>query len=281
MSTLHIRNMQPRDIPSGTTLCRLVHWNQLDADWQRLMDLEPDGVLTAEENGGFCGTASAVSYGTEMAWIGMVLVHPGFRGRGIAAQLMEACISRLKQKRIRSIKLDATDMGRPVYLKLGFHDEEPVVRYINENPQTRTAASDHCTERLDWSEIASLDKTAFGADRMALLKNLSVSGPAVQYSKSGTSEFGFGFARPGFSADFIGPIVATGASAAQEILRGLLTRLPNKPVLIDILPANKPAEELITSHSFNVSRSLTRMCSGLRNTGNTQTVFGTAGFEFG
>ena len=211
----------------------------------------------------------------------MVLVHPEFRGRGIAAQLMGACICYLKQKQVRSIKLDATDMGRPVYLKLGFHDEEPVVRYMNENPPVRDAASGHITEVLNWAGIAGLDQTAFGANRIALLKNLSVNGPAVQYSKSGTSDFGFGFARAGFRANFIGPIVATSTAVAQEILCGLLVRLSNKPVMIDILPDNQRAGELITSLGFKPSRSLTRMCSGVRNTGNTRTVFGTAGFEFG
>lgn len=278
---IKIRKMQPCDIPFGTNLCRMVNWNQLDADWQRLIDLEPDGVFIAEEDGLLCGTASAISYGSEMAWIGMVLVHPEFRGRGIAAQLMGACISRLKRKQVRAIKLDATDMGRPVYLKLGFHDEEPVARYMNENPQARNTASSHITEVLNWNEIASLDKTAFGADRIALLKNLSVDGTAVQYSKNGTSDFGFGFARAGFHTGFIGPIVATSNGAADEIFRALLANISDRPVIADILPANRTGLELMKRHGFSLSRELTRMYQGEQRTGDNQLVFGTAGFEFG
>jgi GNAT superfamily N-acetyltransferase len=279
---IKIRKMQHRDIPCGTALCRMVNWNQLDADWQRLIDLEPGGgVFIAEEDGVLCGTASAISYGSDMAWIGMILVHPEFRGRGIAAQLMTACISYLKEKQVRSIKLDATDMGRPVYLKLGFKDEEPIIRYVNENPEIACRSSEHITEVLDWSEIANLDKAAFGADRSALLKNLSANGPAVQYSKSGTSDFGFGFARAGFHADFIGPVVATSALAAREIIQELLARLSGKPVMIDILPANKHADELAKSYGFEPSRVLTRMYLGEPRKGKTGFVFGAAGFELG
>lgn len=278
---IEIRKMQCGDIPRGTDLCRIVKWNQLDADWQRLINLEPDGVFVAEEDGVLCGTASAISYGVEMAWIGMILVHPEFRGRGIAAQLMTTCISYLKQKQVRSIKLDATDMGRPVYLKLGFKDEEPIVRYVNENPEIASRPSEHITEVLDWSEIANLDNAAFGADRIALLKNLSVNGPAVQYSKSGSSNFGFGFARAGFYANFIGPVVATSTSAAREIAQGLLTRLSGRPVMIDMLPSNKQADELAASCGFKSARVLTRMYLGEARKGKPNLVFGTAGFEWG
>jgi len=278
---IKLRKMKSCDIPHGTDLCRMVNWNQLDADWQRLIDLEPDGVFIAEEDGILCGTASAVSYGLDMAWIGMILVHPEFRGRGIAAQLMTTCISYLKQKQIRSIKLDATDMGRPVYLKLGFKDEEPIIRYVNDNPEIASRPSGHITEVLNWSEIASLDNTAFGADRIALLKNLSVNGTAVQYSKSGTSDFGFGFARAGFQANFIGPIVATSASAAREIMQSLLTRLSGKPVMMDMLPSNTQAGELAASCGFKFSRVLTRMYLGTTQKGKPGFVFSAAGFELG
>jgi GNAT superfamily N-acetyltransferase len=278
---IKLRKMQPCDIPHGTDLCRRVNWNQLDTDWQRLIDLEPKGVFAAEEDGVLCGTASAVSYGPDMAWIGMILVHPEFRSRGIAAQLMTTCISYLKEKQVRSIKLDATDMGRPVYLKLGFKDEEPVIRYVNENPEIASRPSEHITEVLDWSEIANLDNAAFGADRIALLKNLSVNGPAVQYSRSGTSDFGFGFARAGFHANFIGPVVATSAPAAREIMLGLLARLSDKPVMIDVLPANTQDGGLAASFGFKSSRVLTRMYLGEVRKGKPDLVFSAAGFELG
>jgi GNAT superfamily N-acetyltransferase len=97
---IEIRRMQRGDITRGTDLCRIVNWNQLDADWQRLIDLDPDGVFAAEEDGILCGTASTISYDAEMAWIGMILVHPEFRGRGLASQLMRQCISYLKQRHV-------------------------------------------------------------------------------------------------------------------------------------------------------------------------------------
>ena len=117
---LNIRLMRPADIPFGLELCRQAGWNQLEDDLRRLLELAPEGFFLAEDDGRPCGAASAVAYGVHTAWIGMVLVHKDFRRRGIGAQLMARCIETLRARRIESIKLDATDQGRPVYLKLGF-----------------------------------------------------------------------------------------------------------------------------------------------------------------
>ena len=109
---IEIRLMQNSDIVAGMELCHLAQWNRLDFDWKRLLDLQPDGCFVAKENGSICGTASAVHYGAELGWIGMVLVHPLFCNRGIETQLMQKCISFLFSKQVECIKLDATDQNR-------------------------------------------------------------------------------------------------------------------------------------------------------------------------
>ena len=125
---IHIRPIRQEDIPNGTALCREAGWNQLDADWMRLIDLEPDGVFVAENDGTVCGSASALRYGTHLGWIGMILVKSEFRRQGIGNRLMKHCISYLEQEQVESIKLDATSQGRPVYMKLGFQDEQGASR---------------------------------------------------------------------------------------------------------------------------------------------------------
>ncbi len=82
---LQIRTLTLSDVPFAMRLVEIVGWNQLPADWHRLIRIAPQGCFLAEWDGQPAATATAVAYGTDCAWVGMVLVHPDFRRRGIAA----------------------------------------------------------------------------------------------------------------------------------------------------------------------------------------------------
>lgn len=274
-----LRRMQRGDIPFGLALCRRAGWNQLDADWRRLLSLCPDGVMVAEQDGMPCGTASAICYDTRIAWIGMILVHPDFRQQGIGSALMKHTLARLQSRRSQVIKLDATDQGRPVYLKLGFKDERPICRFVGQ------AQGGTVTERAvtadDWPVIAQLDAEAFGADRLALLHALAHEGfSAVVANDSGLQAVGF--ARLGFEANFLGPVIARDLATARRAVSSLLAALPAGNVYWDLLPDNRSARQLAEDSGLIIRRELTRMYLGHENiTGTVDRVYGCAGFELG
>ncbi|MCB1202766.1 MAG: GNAT family N-acetyltransferase, partial [Verrucomicrobiae bacterium] len=55
------------------------------------------------------GTATTTSYASDLAWIGMVLVHPDFRRQGIGTALLERAIRHLREeRRVTCVRLDAT-----------------------------------------------------------------------------------------------------------------------------------------------------------------------------
>jgi len=147
-SPLQVRTMLPADLPFADSLRALVGWNQTLADWQRFLSMEPEGCFLAEWDGAPAGTATTVVYGTDLAWIGMVLVHPDYRRRGIGGRLLLKCIEYLQVRGVRCIKLDATPQGRPVYEKLGFRDEWTMRRWeadLSSRPQLARFA---CLRRL-------------------------------------------------------------------------------------------------------------------------------------
>jgi len=160
-----------------------VGWNQLPADWQRLMRVAPDGCFLAEWDGFPAGTATAVHYGTQCAWIGMVLVDPDFRRRGIGGALLAHCVEYLKSLGVKTIKLDATDEGRAVYLKHGFKDEYGTIRYLGELKAAAVRPSAGQLRPLvrerDMAALEALDSAVFGADRGCLLKVLIEQQPDV------------------------------------------------------------------------------------------------------
>ncbi len=56
------------------------------------------------------------------AYIMNMYTIPGYRSRGIANELFQSVVKEAKNRGCGKITLNATDMGRPLYLKNGFVD---------------------------------------------------------------------------------------------------------------------------------------------------------------
>jgi GNAT superfamily N-acetyltransferase len=251
-------------------------WNQTEGDWRSLLTLAPGSCFGIECDGELRATTTAICYGRELAWIGMVLTDPEYRGRGFARTLLEHTLEHLRRERVHWIKLDATAMGRPVYERLGFRDEAPIERWVRK-PGT---VQEHADSTGPFVLDAALDREAFGADRAPLLRALA--------SIEATSIAGAGFAmgRAGSTASFFGPCVARSKVAARDLLVWFLSKHGEESVYWDILAANRDAVELAREYGFERARELMRMSlAGVDHppplTKNDSLVFGAAGFEYG
>jgi len=58
---------------------------------------------------------------SQRAYLLNVFVEPEFRRQGLAHRLIEQCVAEAKRRGVRVVTLHASDAGRPVYEKLGFH----------------------------------------------------------------------------------------------------------------------------------------------------------------
>ncbi len=112
-------------------------WNQTRQDWIKLLEAAPQGCFGMEIDGALVATTTAVSYGTELAWVGMVLTASRYRGRGFAGALLEHAVDYLAREKVNWIKLDATVMGRPIYQRFGFEDECAIERWLRTGAPAR------------------------------------------------------------------------------------------------------------------------------------------------
>src|SRR5438132_2354183 len=119
---LHIRPMTAADVLLGMRLKEQSGWNQLEMDWHRLLALEPEGCFVAEWNGKPAGTTCTTIFDS-VGWISMVLVEASHRGMGIGTALLRHALEYLDQPAVRTIRLDATPAGRPIYERHGFVPE--------------------------------------------------------------------------------------------------------------------------------------------------------------
>lgn len=280
---LCIRPLVATDIPECMRLKAVAGWNQTEFEWQFALQTNPAGCFAAVHNGRLVGTATTVTFEQRVAWIGMVLVDPALRGLGIGRRLMKACIE--SAAGCPSIKLDATPMGRPLYLKLGFQDEYALHRFVlpDAMPPTVAGVGAEPVTALDFAEIAAWDRQLFGADRRALLEAYWRNCPGLAFILRREGRLrAFAFARRGSFAHDLGPLVAETVADAQTVAAAALAALPGQSVIVDVPAVQGEFMAWLRQAGFTPQRQLTRMfLGGHESRGDPARQFAIAGPEFG
>jgi ribosomal protein S18 acetylase RimI-like enzyme len=282
MQPLQIRLLFESDIPSAMKLKEAAGWNQTEADWQRLLSLEPEGCFAAVEQDRLVGTTTTTTYDDDLAWIGMVLVEPASRRQGIASQLMKTALEYLNGK-VKYVKLDATPDGKLVYEKFGFRVESLIERWSGlASPKLGTSSVEESSRELHCS-LYELDLLAFGANRSELVRTLieKASAPPVINCGADGSVSGYALVRPGTKADYIGPIVTTDSSQIESLLDRALHRLNSARAVIDWNKECAVSTAVLSDRGFVKERDLLRMTTGLASKKTSPFVFAIAGPEIG
>jgi predicted N-acetyltransferase YhbS len=128
-------------------------------------------VLVADGAGEPLGAVCCVSFG-RTGWIGALGVAPEVRRRGLGRALTEAAIARLHERGAETVLLFATDMGRPVYERLGFAIEGGATAWRGTAGTTPAAVQVRRLREEDRDALQTLDRAATGEDRANLLRAL-------------------------------------------------------------------------------------------------------------
>jgi GNAT superfamily N-acetyltransferase len=288
------RPLTPSDVPSAMELSAAANWNQTSEDWRRVIQLSIKGCRCIEDAGKIVATTTLLPYGKHLAWIGMVLTRAEYRRQGLARRLMENAISSAELAGVRTLKLDATDEGRPLYESLGFVVEEIVERWSRDGEFVFTKAkssADKCAIKVCSNDahisdnLFTQDRKAFGVSRKRLLKVLSNSG------RIDTASNGYVLSRSGRTARYLGPCVTTSAAEAEQLIATHLEDASKVDAgsagskscswYWDLLPTNRGAVCCAEKFGFTRRRILWRMRRGEMMDNNDAMVYAIAGFELG
>lgn len=285
-----IRLLTETDLPAAMALKEAAGWNQTEQDWRLLLRLQPDGCFALQAEGRVVASATAYCYGQDLAWIGMVLTLPDFRGRGFGSRVFAAAVEFCRQRGIRSIKLDATDLGRPLYARAGFVGEYEVERWGGVAPSAPAQAeisvpTGEGVVELTETRLEALltrDTAAFGAPRAELLRALRDVADWAACLQRGGAPVAYALARPGTKSHYFGPCVAPDAADSGALLGAFFARHAGQAVFVDVPAPNAVARELLRGFGLEVRRTLLRMCCGANeHPGEPSRIFGLAGFEYG
>jgi GNAT superfamily N-acetyltransferase len=257
-----IRPLTTADIPFGMRLKQQAGWNQVEQDWRRFLDLEPTGCFVAESDGQPAGTVTTCTFG-DLAWVAMMLVEPDLRGRGIGTTLMQHALAYLEQESVRSIRLDATPLGRPLYEKLGFEPQFSLTRYDGVlAPVSGPVAEGKPIPEHALPEALRLDRQITGTDRKKLLRRLwAEDAGAMRMICTGGRVTGYCSARPGSDALFLGPCIAA-PDSGELLLADAALRYAGRRVYLDIPTDHRPATAFAERLGLAPRRQLLRMYRG-------------------
>lgn len=283
---IEIRLLAEHDVAGAMRLKETAGWNQTEDDWRRLLRLGPRGCFAGVVGGRLVATTTTTTYGRTLAWVGMVLVDPGFRRRGIATALVRAALDSLEAEGVGAVKLDATPEGAPVYESLGFEAELQIERWVGTaggRTLQAVAPGDTGPSQLS-AQVFEFDRYAFGADRSELLQFLSDEAcvwPSLRVGVGGRLR-GYALARRGSRATYVGPVVAEEAESAALVLGDVLARLGAGQVYVDVNTTFEGAAQELAARGFTKERELIRMRRGERTSaGTSRSVFAIAGPEVG
>lgn len=270
--------MGAADLSRADALRAQAGWNQTLPDWRRLLDYEPDGCFVAELDGTIAATATTTRYGTAVAWIGMVLVDQAHRRRGIGSALFRHCLNALAG--VRSVQLDATPLGQPLYQKFGFECvwnwhrwERAAATKLDLAPSREGGNGCRPWRESDLNQMAALDAAAFGVERTNMLHQLARDSQTLVVEDPSGRIRAFGMLRPGSRADYLGPMVSESFCFAESLIQTLMAHAEARAVFWDIPEANTAATDAARALGFTQQRPLVRMAAGTCPVAGNQTTY--------
>ena len=273
------RDMTPADLSSGLALCRQSGWNQTEADWRLL--LEPPSVFrVAEQQGRVIGCAGGMVYGSDLAWICMVLVDASARGQGFGTRLMTEVLERLPP--VDAVGLDATPKGEPVYSRLGFAGASALARLEATVSSVTAPPGPRPITEADLPALLARDRAVFGADRGRVLRSALAAAPEYAWcvDEGGARAPAYCFGRRGANAAQIGPVVASSTAAALDVVAAAIARHAGQRFFLDA-PAWAEWRSALEPLGFREQRPFTRMYRGVPPRSRPEQPYAIFGPEFG
>lgn len=215
---LMLRPMRMGDAAACAELSRQVGWPHRREDWEFVIGLG-HGVV-GERNGELVAAGLWWPYGESHATVGMIIVAPQAQGAGIGKRLMQELLAQAGQ---RSLMLNATIAGEPLYVRLGFRSWGGGVRQYHGHCLDVTAPEPAAGKQLrpgspsDLAMLQRLDREATGLERGPVLAALLQCGECLVLEQSGQL-IGFSILRDFGRGKVVGPVVAADETDAPTLI---------------------------------------------------------------
>lgn len=211
-----------------------------------------------------------IIYHRNIAWLAHILVKESFRKRGFGIAISKHLLEESEKNNIETVYLKATDMGAPLYSKLGFETETEYIAYKDFKPYSGQLSSNICAYNHDLNEeVLGLDFDITGEIRVADLNPVLDS--TYLYVKNNVVE-GVYYTELGD-----GHIIADTEEAGLELMKFRLTSAEDA-----IFPQeNSSAKEFMENLNVKASYTIKRMRLGKKQVLDFSKMFNRIGGYLG
>jgi GNAT superfamily N-acetyltransferase len=280
MDNLFIRNLQHNEMPYLIDLAAKEGWNPGLSDADFFYKIDPNAYLIIFENKQPAGFISAVNYKT-FGFLGLHIIRPDFRNRGIGTYLLKAAVQRLGDI---NLGLNCFPHQEKYYEKFGFKSAHKILTYEGISDGTILQAENIvCPFFYPFSYIETYENKCFPATRNNFLSywlNQPKSLLTAKFDKDRYS--GIGIFRPCLNGYEITPLYADNFQIAEELLLTLTGNLPKgTPFYLDICEKNENALLLAEKYNFKKVNETIRMYKATIPEISLQYIYSFASFELG
>lgn len=260
--TIVLREITGADAPLCVELSRLVGWPHRAEDWEMAIGLGHGVVVALGRK--LVGTALWWPYGESHATLGLIIVSPEQQGAGIGKRLMQAL---LEQTEGRTLMLNATAAGEPLYAKSGFVAYGGVRQYQGATlavaaPELRPGQRLRSATQADLPLLERLDREASGLPRGPTLSALLARGECV-FLERNDDPVGFSILRAFGRGLVIGPVIAADGADARTLIAHWLHGRHGQFMRIDVR-TDSGLGEFLVERGLKPAGEVTAMVRGER-----------------
>jgi len=255
-------------------------WNPGLQDADCFYHTDPEGFHAAKINGEIVGTVSVVKYSKDFAFVGLYIVKPDFRGKGIGLQLAQFVERKFGNL---TLGLDGVVSMQQKYEQDGFSFAHNNTRYSG---IAQGKLSNRCLpiRKDDLTEVAVFDSKFFPAKRTKLLERWFFQKDAHTFmirKDESRAISGYGVVRKCFKGYKVGPLFAEDAETAELLLNSLSLRISGEEVFLDVPEPNVEGVQLANSKGMQPVFSTVRMYTKTAPILPLDKIYGITSFELG
>lgn len=288
-SKLFIRNMTRLEVNELVDWAAREGWNPGLHDAELFWATDPAAFIAAELEGELIGGGAITSYNGEFGFMGLFIVRPEYRGRGLGNTLWHARRERLLARLHpgASIGLDGVFEMQDYYAKGGFVFSHRNIRFraeLPEHPATSAVEGSGIITLADvpFDQVLEYDSTCFPVSRPVFLREW-ISQPdalALGCRRDGKLS-GYGVVRRCKEGCKIGPLFADDPLTANALYTHFAGFAAGGPVFLDIPENNPAAVEFVKQHQMTEVFGCARMYLGPAPVLAHERIFGVTTFELG
>ncbi|CAN7698852.1 MULTISPECIES: GNAT family N-acetyltransferase [unclassified Variovorax] len=279
---IRIRTLRRGEMPVVIEFAAREGWNPGLHDADPFHAADPGGFLVAEHQGQAVGCIGAVSYAGRFGFIGLYIVAPDWRGRGIGRRLWAKGMARLAG---HVVGLDGVPAQQDNYRKSGFSLAWQNIRFASTARRSeRTGDAPIVPLRdVDFAALCANDRRIFPAPREAFLRAWIAMPEATGLAWVDQGRLaGWGLIRRCREGHKIGPLVADRPEVASTLYAALCDSVPEgDPVYLDVPMPNADALALARALGLRSVFETARMYAGTAPACELQRLYGITSFELG